>query len=151
MFNRIILVGMALLLTINTSMASSHSGVKDALDEFQFAMTVDGAAFDSVKTAEATALLSHRLEGVGRQEIIEAALSGISDRRTAQEMREAFLHMKTAQLNSQEAGILINRILSESYHRGASWNGDLYAIQVFGVVVLAVAIVAGLINNADRN
>ncbi len=156
MVNRIFLVLMSLILTINTSMASSHSGVKDALDEFQYVMTVEGASLDPVKANATIAEFKNRLQqfeaqGVSRQEIIETALSGIADQKTAGQMREVLAHIEAEKLSPQAAGVLINNVMAESYQRGASWNGALQALQIFGVMILMVSFMMSLLYVVTRS
>ncbi len=156
MFNRIFFVVMALILTINTSMAASHSGVKAAMDEFQYMMTVEGAALDPVKANETIAtfrqsLLDLEAQGVGRKEIIETAISGIQDERTAEQMRQTLNHLEASKMDSQEAGLLINKMIAENYHQGASWNGALQALQIFGAMILMVGFMMGLLYVVTRS
>lgn len=156
MFNKIFLVLMSVILTINTSMAASHSGVKDALDEFHYVMTVEGASLDPVKANATIAEFRDRLQkleaqGVGRQEIIDTALSGISDEKTANQMREALALIESEKLSPQAAGMLLNNVLAESYQRGASWNGALKALQIFGVMILMVSFMIGVMYVVTRS
>lgn len=156
MFNRIVIAFLAIILMINTSMAASHSGVKAAFDEFHYVMTVEGASLDPVSSNETIEIFRHKLlalesQGVGRGEIIDTVLSGISDEKTAAQIKNVLVLMEAEKLGAQEADLIIKNILSESYLQGASWNGNLHALQVLGVMILSVSLLIGLLSVATRS
>ncbi len=134
MFSRIFIVFLTLLITMNMSMAASRSGIKEALDEFNYTMTVEGASLDHAKTLEAAAALQEKLKGIDQAEVLDVALEGIQNKKTAAEIRLALGTIQQQQLSPEEASLIMNDVLKRSYERGASWN----AVGEFAIIVVTV-------------
>lgn len=140
---------MTLIITMNASMAASHAGVKAALDEFSYAMNVEGAALDPASAEATIADFSERLrelnqQGVSQEEIVDTALSEVVDAKTAEELKGAFAHIKAEKLTPEEANNLIQGIVSRNYQTGASWHPVGEFFKGVGILVLMMAFMFGL-------
>lgn len=147
---------MSLILTMNMSMAASHAGIKNAIDEFQYAMTVEGAALDPAASERTISEFHDRLNsihasGVSRQEIIDTALESIADARVASELKTALLHIEASKMTPEEADDYLKDAVARSYQQGASWNGVSGFIQILGVSVLMMAFMFGLLYVVTRS
>lgn len=152
---KILLVMLSLILTMNVSAASTDNGIKAALDEFAYAMTVEGAATDSVKAQQTIKEYRDRLLslGVSRSEIIDTALGNLADQKKAGEIRLALTHIGEQKLTYDEALIVLNTVLSNG-QQGASWDGvgnTLRELQIFGIVALTAALLASVVNSTHPN
>lgn len=151
MISRVFVAFMTLVLTMNMSMAASRSGIKEALDEFNYAMTVEGAALDHGKALEASAVLREKLKGIDREEVLSVALEGIQNKKTAAEIREALSAIEKNQLSPDEASQMVNDVLRRSYERGASWNAIGNIAMVTLTLVGMMAFMFGLMYVVTRS
>lgn len=135
---------MALILTAQTSFAATGSGLKQAFDEYNYVMQVEGAALDPEKSREALVRLQEELQGHDREEILKVALAGVSDQRLTAEIRSALDTISANKLSDAEASELMTNILKDGYQRGASWNmlSDMAFVVVgfAGMLLLAAGI-----------
>ncbi len=129
MLSKMIVLIVALVFSLQ-SMASN--GVKQAFDEFTYAMEVEGAAFNPHDSRIAHDKLISALQetGLSDLEILNYSLTQIKD----QTLRKDIESVIQSGHSAEETKSLIHQVISESYSRGASWNenGD----PVFGAFVL---------------
>lgn len=147
---------MTLVITINSSMAASHSGIKNAVDEFTYSMTVDGAALDPEASQKAIenfkiALLDLESQGITKEEIIATALTQVTDEKTAAELKSALTHIQLSKMTTEEANAFLKVTVEKSYQQGASWNAFLGALQLFGVMILMVSFMMSLLYVVTRS
>lgn len=141
-----------LFLTLIFAMnVSASTGVKTTLDEFAYAMTVDGSAMDPVKANETMNEYRDRLisSGASRDEIINTALAGFVDQKKAVEIRLALSHIEEQKLSEEQALMILQGVLSNG-QQGASWNGfaeTMRQFQIFGIVALVAVLLVKVVNS----
>ena len=124
--------------------AGSTSGLERALDEYQFALTVEwdqkDQKFYDAKTqaffAEVGSLIKEK--GLKQEEIIALAEKKINNKQTVEALKLK-LNLIGNVKNSSELASVLKEVSKDMYSKGASWNGD--AVLTTGLVVLVVAVV----------
>lgn len=132
---------LSLILMMNTSMAAGQAGLKNALDEFTYVMTVEGAALDAGETKAAMDSFRERTQALNltREEIVDEVLARIADQKTADVIKSALSHIQS----QEEMNVLLQEMVNRN-QEGASWNGR-NALQMMSTILLAGAIMGGFI------
>lgn len=155
MLKKIFMTLMTAALFTTQSYAASQSGLKAAFDEFNYTMTVDGAASDKAMAEAAVnqlgqSIQSLQAQGLTNAELVEFAISQIQDKKVAQDMKAAYSQIALSKLGAEEGLGLVKSIASKGYARGASWEGDVTMIVVGGLILAAVVALA-LVASAHCN
>jgi hypothetical protein len=130
---------LCLIMTTQVAFATSNDGLKQAMDEFHFAMTVEWDQQDQTFA---------QTEKLKFQATIEKL---ISDGLTLDELKTAF--NEKSQLNADqiiaeidernitdphEVQMYIQQKLQSNYARGASWSGEIYEVIIATVLIVLV-------------
>ena len=137
---------MMVAILTSSAMASSHDGVKAAIDEFQYALTVEwdqkDQAFHDPKLNELVQNLSEL--NLSSKELMSAMKSQINDKNISKEFEEVVAISVSKNLSLEETTKILAPRIHTIYGKGASWNGDAGAI-MGGLVIISILAGAALV------
>lgn len=154
MLKKIAMGILASVISVNVAVAAPNSQVKAAIEDYKFAMTVEGAALDPELARLAQDDLRANLKallasGVSQDEILETILASIQDTKARTDLMEALAHVQSTGMDQKEAEDFLMNTLARSSQNGASWNGTTGLIIVAGLVVVLVAVVVITVKNHE--
>jgi hypothetical protein len=128
MFKKIVSSFMIFALLTVQACAFSNDGLKPAIDELKYSLTVewdqhDQTFYNTQMNKFKQTLKKLKAEGLTDQEVQDFAYSQIKDQKLANEIRVAMETISNSKMPLDEAKDLLNTILERSYNEGASWNG----------------------------
>lgn len=126
-----------------SAMAGSTAGLERAMDEYQFALTVEWDQKDQAvyqaKTdaffAEMAKLISS--EGLSNQEVVALAEKKMQNKAQLEALKLKLALAGKAQ-NSKELANVLQSSVKDMYSRGASWNGDAVLPVLGGLAIAAL-------------
>ncbi len=124
-------------------MAGSTAGLERAMDEYQFALTVEWDQKDQkIFQAKTDAFFAEMAKLMSEQGLTQAEVVAVAEKKMHNKVQLEALKLKLAlagkAVNSAELAKILQDSAKDMYSAGASWNGD--AVEVLGVIAL-VAIV----------
>lgn len=132
---------MMVAILTSSAMASSHDGVKAAIDEFQYALTVEwdqkNQAFHDQKVNELVQDLSKL--NLSSKELMSAVKAQINDKNIAKEFEEVVAISVAKNLSLEETAKMLAPRINAIYGKGASWNGNAGAILGGAVLITILA------------
>lgn len=147
MFNKLLSFLLIFATLTVTSQASTNNGLKEAVDELRYSLTVEWDQRDESKKAEYiqnfnSSLAALEAEGkLGKEELIAFAVNEIEDKRVAEDVRSTLTLLSAGVITTEEASESIHQMLQHSYKTGASWNG-----RVVAEVLLVTTLFVGLLS-----
>lgn len=131
--------------------ATAGNGLKAALDEFNYAVSVEWDQKDQSFLNAQSEKLSRELlrlkeSGMTNQELMDQAVAGIKDQNVVREIQTVFSMVSLNAMSPSEAQEHIKKAFSKNYSSGASWNGSAF---VGGLVILLV--IAGVLVLTGQN
>jgi hypothetical protein len=136
------------LVTVTTQANTvSQQGLKAAFDDFTFAVVTEwdqkDQTFYNNRLEELQEKLSAlRAEGLSNKEILDFAVTQITDRRLAQDVKHTLALLDLEAITDFEALDQIKVIMSNSYGQGANWSGR--AVAMTGAAVAIVLFIYAL-------
>lgn len=123
--------------------AGSTAGLERAMDEYQFALTVEWDQKDQkvyqAKTdaffAEMAKLIAQ--EGLSREEIVSVAEAKMKNKAQLEALKLK-LALAGKAGSSQELGKVLQESVKDMYSSGASWNGDAVLPVLGGIAIAAL-------------
>lgn len=154
MFKRLstLLLAFAFVTTASASTVGAHS-IKAAIDEFNFAMTVewdqqDQAFYQAQMKKFLANLNTLRAQGATTAEIIDVAVSTIKNEKLALEMKSILELIEVEKLSVEEAQAMLLEATKNSSSTGASWSSDAW---VWIGPVLGIAVLLALLSGGSSN
>ncbi len=123
--------------------AGSTAGLERAMDEYQFALTVEWDQKDQkvykVKTdaffADMAKLISE--QGLSREEVLAVAQKKMSNKAQLEALKLK-LSLAGKSSSANELGKILQDSVKDMYQSGASWNGDAVVPVLAGLAVAAL-------------
>lgn len=117
--------------------------LKQAFDDFQFAVTVQGNANDKVVFEKESAEFNKSMEklikdGLNKDEVVAFARAQIKDTKKANELTARLEKMDLARMTESQFSSTLFNMRSDLYTTGAAWNGMDGTSITIGLVVAAV-------------
>lgn len=128
-------------LLLSTAQASAAVALKDIVNNFTYTAQVEGDQARAAAELRAD-LLAAQAQGVDAEEMINFAISQVSDQRVAAELRSVFASVDANRLSFDEASTNFREILSRNGQQGASWSGSMQTLGVVGILVVFVVILS---------
>ena len=154
MFKRLstLLLAFAFVTTASASTVGAHS-IKAAIDEFNFAVTVEwdqqDQAFYQAQMKKFLANLNTLCaQGATTAEIIDVAVSTIKNEKLALEMKSILELIEVEKLSVEEAQAMLLEATKNSSSTGASWSSDAW---VWIGPVLGIAVLLALLSGGSSN
>lgn len=139
----------AFMTTASASTLGAHS-IKAAIDDFNFAMTVewdqeDQAFYQAQMKKFLADLKALRAEGITNAEIIDVAVSSIKNEKLAQEMKAILNLIEVEKLSAEDAQSMLLEAAKNSSSAGASWSSDAWVWigPVLGIAILLAVFSGG--------
>lgn len=147
------LMTLVLVFTSSQVFAAEASGLKQAFDEFQYSMEVEGAAATVEGQTAATEKLQQDLKALNlsHEEMIAQAIAQLKDQKLAQELKEILAQVNIQNLSQKEILDQVKAAFERSYHAGASWSGAATAGVVIAGLVVVVVVVLASTGGKDEN
>ncbi|MFL5784522.1 MAG: hypothetical protein ACJ76H_07940 [Bacteriovoracaceae bacterium] len=124
-------------------MAASTSGLERAMDDYQYALTVEWDQKDqAVYQAKTDAFFAEMAkmiadEGLTKEQILSVAEKKMQNKAQLEALKLK-LQLAGKASNSQELAGILQSSVKDMYSRGASWNGDVLPMVGIGLLVAAV-------------
>ena len=156
MFKRLstLLLAFAFVTTASASTVGAHS-IKAAIDEFNFAVTVewdqqDQAFYQAQMKKFLANLNTLRAQGATTAEIIDVAVSTVKNEKLASEMKSILELIEVEKLSVEEAQGMLLEATKNSSSTGASWSSDAWVWigPVLGIAIL-LAVLGGSSNGSS--
>ncbi len=152
-----LLLAFAFVTTASASTVGAHS-IKAAIDEFNFALTVEWDQQDQAfYQAEMKKFLANlntlRAQGVTTAEIIDVAVSTVKNEKLALEMKSILELIEIEKLSSEEAQAMLLEATKNNSSTGASWSSDAWVWigPVLGIAVLIALLSGGSSSGSNTN
>lgn len=148
---------MLLALTLSgQALAGSTALLKDAFDEFNYAVNVewdqkDSAFYDQQVEKLEAAIDQLQEEGLTNEELVEFGLAQIKNSQIKAEAKDVLSLITSEKLSDSDASDLIKSFQENSYARGASWSGNVAAVAGIATGVIIVVVVAYTIHKSKSN
>lgn len=139
---------LAFLFLSTQSMASPVNGLKEALDELNYSLTVEWDQADPAFYEEQNEIFKQRLvalgeQGVSNDQLMHTALQLVNDQGQKKEVEILFSKILSGQMDDESLTNSVMNLSENMYSAGASWNGRTTLISVIAIV--AVATVASIV------
>lgn len=136
------------LFTSLTAQAAGSAGLKQAFDEFNFALNVewDQKNMEDYKVISKNftdAVAKLQAEGLTNQEMVDFALAQVPSETTKKALEAKMLEIKINNMSKTEARTAMMEALKESNIKGANWSGAGAALLASLGVILIVAAILG--------
>lgn len=146
LFKKMISLSLLFSLFVSSAQANTLTGLKSAVDEFQYSLNVEWDQKDkSVYKKEADKFLAQieilRAQGLTTQQFTQFMLSEVKDAKLAKELETALMMVEIQDLSSSEASNLVFQTVNQHYSKGSSWNGMASVtkgVLIAGLVGLAI-------------
>lgn len=144
MFSKFITMVLALSIFSVSAMANTNNGLKEAFEEFNYAVNVEwdqkDASFLEAKKLELTqAIDALEAEGMTRAELITFAKSQIKDAALAKSLDTVLNAVSTNAMSVEQAQEIMIKSMEKSQSSGANWNGAI--IITPGVLILILVVI----------
>lgn len=148
---RFFVLALTLVLFSIQAHAATGNGLKAAIDEFNYAVTVewdqkDQSFLNAQSEKLSRELLTLKKKGMTNQELMDQALQEIKDPTLVREIQTVFSMVSLNAMSATEAQEHVKMAISKSYSTGASWNGSA----VVGAVVV-LFVIAGVLVLIGQN
>lgn len=146
MFKNFIAFMMIVSIFTGSASASTQSGLKNAFNELNFALTVEwdqkDKAFyaDQMKKFSAT-LRDLQSKGLTNSQLVDFVKSEIKNEKAAKDLQTAFTMVQINKMAPEEASKYMVEAMKKSYSVGASFNGEAVVYVAIGILIVAAAIV----------
>lgn len=146
MFKKLFAMMTIFSLLLTSASASTGTGLKDAVDELKYGLTVEwDQKNEVVKEAHIekfqAALRQLEAEGkLNKEELVGLALSEIQDEKVKADIKENLVLFSAGSLSSEEAFRKIEAIMEHSNQRGASWTGRRVALELLLLTTIVVGV-----------
>jgi hypothetical protein len=146
---KFMLLILTFLMVPQFAMANQTDGLKQALDEFYYSMTVEWDQKDPEILRAQEQLLAKRLITEIAAGLTKEELASLFSQTTNLDLNELMMEIQRLNLQSPDdiKALLINKMHAR-YFKGASWNGE--AVGMVLVAALAAFIVIGLVYEIAR-
>lgn len=124
------------VITAQAMAGTAFDGLKEAFDEFNYSVTVDGADYAKQLEQLKASILELQKNGLSNQELIEFGVAQIKDRKTSEEARQLLSIIDSEELPENDAMNLLQSFHQSASSRGASWNGTTTLITASVVIVI---------------
>lgn len=147
-----LLLAFAFVTTASASTVGAHS-IKAAIDEFNFAVTVewdqqDQAFYQAQMKKFLADLNTLRAQGVTTAEIIDVAVSTVKNEKLALEMKSILELIEVEKLSGADAQAMLLEAAKNNSSTGASWSSDAW---VWIGPVLGIAILIALLSGGSSS
>ncbi len=148
MIRKLITLMMVLSIFTVQAHASTHNGLKAAVDEMTFALTVewdqkDPEFYEATMNVFRLRVAELQRQGLTHTQLLDLAKAQVKDARFARDLDTAFSVITVNRLSEEEAMNHVLATMKRSYGKGANWTGDPTIALLIGFVI--VAVIAGLI------
>jgi hypothetical protein len=156
LFKQIIALMMVLSVFSVQADVSSQNGLKAAFDELNYSLTVvwdqQDQEFhaDQIKNFTAT-IRELQNAGLTSAELINFAKAELKDAQAAKDLEIALNVIQINNMSPAEANKYIVDTMKKTYSTGASWNGNVIAGVVVGVMIVAIAILIASSSNQSSS
>jgi ethanolamine utilization microcompartment shell protein EutL len=153
MFKRLIAFMMVIFIFTTAAQASVRNGLKTAFDELNYNLNVawdqKDQSFYHVQVKAFTANLQLlQTQGLTNAELINFIKAEVKDAQLADDIEKTLNIISFNKMPPTEASNYMIQAMEKSYSHGASWNGHVVTLLVFGVLMVAAAVLIGSSNNA---
>jgi hypothetical protein len=141
---KFMLLILTFLMVPQFAMANQTDGLKQALDEFYYSMTVEWDQKDPEFSRAQEQLLADRLNAAVAAGLTREELASLFTQTTSLDLNEVMMEIQRLNLQSPDEikALLISKMHAR-YFKGASWNGE--AVGMVLIAALAAFIVIGLV------
>ncbi len=151
MFKKLITLMMVLSIFTVHANAASQNSLKAAFDELNYSLTVEwdqkNKDFYSAQMKKfSTTLRDLQAKGLTNAQLVEFVKTEVKDAKVARDLETAFNMVSINKMSPADASKYMVETMKKSYNTGASWNGEVFAYLIVGVLIVAVAVA---IANAD--
>ncbi len=148
MIRKFITLMMVVAIFTVQAQASTHNGLKAAVDEMTYALTVewdqkDPEFYESTMNAFRVKVSELQKQGLSNTQLLDLAKAQLKDARLARDLDTAFSVITVNRLSEEEAMNHVVDTMKRSYGKGANWAGDPKITLFIGLII--VAAIAGLI------
>jgi hypothetical protein len=145
MLKKLIHVMLVLVIFAVQAHAATHSGLKAAFDEMNYALAVewdqkDRAFYDAQMKKFMGQVRELQRQGLTNAQMIEFAKSEIKDQKMAKDLETAFSMITINKMSSEEASQFMIESMKRAYSSGASWTGDVLIYLAVGILIVALAV-----------
>ncbi len=148
---------LAFLFLSTQVMASPVNGLKEAIDELNYSLTVEWDQADPAFYEEQKEIFKQRVvalseQGASNDQLMHTALQLVKDEGQKKEVEVLFSKILNGQMDDESMANSIMNLSENMYSSGASWNGRTTIAVIAIVAVAAVAsIVYANINTSRGN
>lgn len=145
MFRRLFSLFVVFALVSVSAHATSRSGLKQAFDELNYALTVEwdqqDKDFHNAQLKKFSQTLQElKREGLTNAELLSFIKDEVKDQRIARDIETAFNMIQINKMSNDEATNYMIETMRKSYSAGASFNGEVFLYLGVGLLVVAAAI-----------
>lgn len=149
MFKLVSSIVLVFSLLSTTAQASAVSGLKDAYDELQYALTVEWDQKDKVFHQDQLKNFNQKLEalqkeGLTHKEMMDFSKSLIKNEKIAKDLEESLKVISADKLSTEQAQKFLKSALEKSFSQGAHYQGDGFDVAMYIVVGFILVLVVGL-------
>lgn len=148
---KILTVLLALSIGLSGAHASSHDPLSIALDNFQYALTVEWDQEDMDFYEQQVQIFSDTVsklqeDGISNEELMTFIMSKAKDERLSQDLRHLKQVLSAHKMSKKQAQEFLKEYAQKSYAQGASWDPLDYAgpgmlVLSLGIIITAVVMV----------
>jgi hypothetical protein len=122
--------------------ASPTTGIKDALDELHYSLSIEWNQTDPSFLEEQKESFKKRLmllseQGVSNDQLMQAAVELIKDQTQRKEVELLFTRILSSQIDEQTLADSLMQLSEKMYSTGASWNARTALVSVTAIIVVA--------------
>jgi len=144
-FRRLFSLFVVFALVSVSAHATSRSGLKQAFDELNYALTVEwdqqDKDFHNAQLKKFSLKLNElKKEGLTNAELLTFIKKEVKDQRVGRDIETAFNMIQINKMSNDEASNYMIETMKKSYSAGASFNGEVFLYLGIGLLVVAAAI-----------
>lgn len=143
MMIRLISALLAFAMMITTAGASTP-GLRQAIDELNYALTVEWDQKDAAVRAARLKEFNDKVAALNlsQEEMIAFVKSEAKDAKLASDIEAAFAVVAANKMNAAQAQKYMVETMKKSYNSGASWNGGSGGLLIVVALILIIAVAA---------
>ncbi|MCM2349163.1 MAG: hypothetical protein NDI69_04025 [Bacteriovoracaceae bacterium] len=145
MFRKLFALMMVFSIFTVQAHATSQSGLKQAFDELNYALTVEWNQKDKdfhneqMKKFYGT-LRDLQTKGLTNAELLDFIKTEVKDEKVARDVETAFNMIQINKMSSDEASNYMIETMRKSYSAGASFNGEIFLYLGIGLLIVVAAV-----------
>lgn len=137
MLKKFMAIALVSIFSIVRASAATGDGLKNAIDELQYNLTVEWDQKDREFYKQSVTEFAHELDklqeaGMTYEEMMSFAKSQVQSKTFSQDIDQLLMVISMNQLSGTEARELLNETISKHYVSGAAWSDEVSSV-VFGL------------------